>query len=95
MGVIQDTDTITYLFLHQLPHTFGKRTGVTNGSHVILFQHIFQRDSLHSLFRCFLNVQVKIPQHQLNIYTHATGRIGVDVLMEQGLVALYCPLGIQ
>lgn len=87
--------TIAYLFLHQLPHTFGKRTGVTNGSHVILFQHIFQRDSLHSLFRCFLNVQVKIPQHQLNIYTHATGRIGVDVLMEQGLVALYCPIGIQ
>ena len=32
MGVIQDTDTIAYLFLHQLPHTFGKRTGVTNGS---------------------------------------------------------------
>lgn len=30
MGVIQDTDTITYLFLHQLPHTFGK-TGVTMG----------------------------------------------------------------
>lgn len=32
MGVIQDTDTIAYLFLHQLPHTFGERTGVTNGS---------------------------------------------------------------
>ena len=52
-------------------------------------------DFLHSLFRCFLNVQVKIPQHQLDIYTHATGRIGVDVLMEQGLVALYCPIDIQ
>ena len=32
MGVIQDTDTIACLFLHQLPHTFGERTGVTNGS---------------------------------------------------------------
>ena len=32
MGVIQDTDTIAYLFLHQLPHTLSKRTGVTNGS---------------------------------------------------------------
>ena len=27
MGVIQDTDTIAYLFLHQLPHTLSKRTG--------------------------------------------------------------------
>ena len=54
-----------------------------------MFQYIFQRDFLYSLFRCFLNVQVKIPQHQLDIYTHATGRIGVDVLMEQRLVALY------
>ena len=50
--------------------------------HVILFQHVFQRDFLHSLFRCFLNVQVKILQHQLDIYAHATGRIGVDVLLE-------------
>lgn len=32
MGVIQDTDTIAYLFLHQLSHTLSKRTGVTNGS---------------------------------------------------------------
>ena len=32
MGVIQDMDTIAYLFLHQLPHTLSKRTGVTNGS---------------------------------------------------------------
>lgn len=32
MGVIQDTNTIAYLFLHQLPHTLSKRTGVTNGS---------------------------------------------------------------
>lgn len=32
MSVFQDTDTIAYLFLHQLPHTFGERTGVTNGS---------------------------------------------------------------
>ncbi len=27
MGVIQDTDTIAYLFLHQLPYTLSKRTG--------------------------------------------------------------------
>lgn len=25
MGVIQDTDTIAYLFLHQLPHTLSKK----------------------------------------------------------------------
>lgn len=32
MGVIQDTDAVAYFFLHQLPHTFGERTRVTNGS---------------------------------------------------------------
>lgn len=32
MGVIQCTDTIAYLFLNQLPHTFCERTEVTNGS---------------------------------------------------------------
>lgn len=31
MGVIQDTDTVAYLFLHQLPHTLSKRTRIADG----------------------------------------------------------------
>ena len=31
MGVIQDTDTVAYLFLHQIPHTLSKRTGIADG----------------------------------------------------------------
>lgn len=31
MGVIQDTDTIAYLFLHQIPHTLSKRAGIADG----------------------------------------------------------------
>ena len=32
MGMIQNTDTTACLFLHHFPHTFGERTGATNGS---------------------------------------------------------------
>ena len=32
MGVIQNMDTTACLFPHRLPHTFGERTGGTNGS---------------------------------------------------------------
>ena len=38
---------------------------------------------------------VAIPDDQLNVHAHATSGVGVDVLMEQWLVALYCPIGIQ
>ena len=62
---------------------------------MILFQHIFQRNLLHPFFRCILDVKVKITQCQLNVHAHATSGVGVDVLMEQWLVALYCPIGIQ
>ena len=31
MGVIQDTDTVVYLFLHQIPHTLSKRAGIADG----------------------------------------------------------------
>ena len=31
MSVFQDTDTVAYLFLHQIPHTLSKRTGIADG----------------------------------------------------------------
>lgn len=31
MGVIQDTDTVVYLFLHQISHTLSKRAGIADG----------------------------------------------------------------
>lgn len=31
MGVIQDTDTVVYLFLNQISHTLSKRAGIADG----------------------------------------------------------------
>ena len=61
----------------------------------VLFQHIVQRNLPHPVFCRFLNIQVKIPQNQLNIYSYTAGGVGMGVLVEQGFISLYRPICVQ
>ena len=61
----------------------------------VTLQNFLQGDAAHGFLRSDLYQVVTVPQCQLYVHTHATIGVGVDVLMEQGLVALYCPIGIQ
>ena len=61
----------------------------------VTLQNFLQGDAAHGFLRSGLYQVVTVPQCQLYVHTHATIGVGVDVLMEQGLVALYCSIDIQ
>ena len=60
-----------------------------------MIQNFLQGDAAHGFLCSGLYQVVTVPQYQLNVHAHAASGVGVDVLMKQGLVALYCPIGIQ